>query len=315
MTVATSSPIAISAVPDVESTEAAMALTPQEFYAALTTRNTGVVGPLDQETVANARVLVAGCGSIGGAAVEPLVRFGFQHLILADPGTYELTNLNRQNATVADLGRQKVEVSCERALAINPHAEIAVVTAGVTADNVDELVKDVAIVIDGVDITTRSGLVAKGLLHQAAKAARLPLFTGWDMSGTQYIRVYDYRKDIPLFDGQVTLRETETQSMWPLLARMVPARKVPRDLLRIIRTGLERDVFTFPQLVHAADQFGAVATSLAYNIATGRKVATRVTIDIHARTTPPIQRVKESLLQPVEAARLLRSIISTSRAQ
>lgn len=315
MTVATSSPIAICAVPDVESTEAAMALTPQEFYAALTTRNTGVVGPLDQETVANARVLVAGCGSIGGAAVEPLVRFGFQHLILADPGTYELTNLNRQNATVADLGRQKAEVSCERALAINPHAEIAVVTAGVTADNVDELVKDVAIVIDGVDITTRSGLVAKGLLHQAAKAARLPLFTGWDMSGRQYIRVYDYRKDIPLFHGQVTLRETETQSMWPLLARMVPARKVPRDLLRIIRTGLERDVFTFPQLVHAADQFGAVATSLAYNIATGRKVATRVTIDIHARTAPPIQRVKESLLQPVEAARLLCSIISTSRSQ
>ena len=315
MTTSAHSPIASVSIPDIDSADVAMALTPQEFYAALTSRNTGVVGTSDQEMVASARVLIAGCGSIGGAAVEPLVRFGFQHLTLADPGTYELSNLNRQNATVRDLGRHKVDVARERALAINPHAQIAATNDGVTADNATELLRDVDFVVDGVDITTRSGLVAKGLLHQAARAARLPLFTGWDMSGTQYLRVYDYRNDIALFDGQVTLQDTETQSMWQLLSRMIPAGKVPRDLLQLIRAGLGQAAFTFPQLVHAADQFGALATSVAYKLVTGRPAPTQVTVDIHALTTPPIQRFMGSLLKPIEAARLLRSVISASQSR
>jgi hypothetical protein len=38
------------------------------FYAELTARNAGVIDPATQEILRNATVLVAGCGSIGGAA-------------------------------------------------------------------------------------------------------------------------------------------------------------------------------------------------------------------------------------------------------
>ena len=52
-------------------------------------------------------ILVAGCGSIGGAVVEPLVRLGAEHLVLAEPDCYELHNLNRQHACLADVGCNK----------------------------------------------------------------------------------------------------------------------------------------------------------------------------------------------------------------
>src|SRR5439155_26361650 len=112
---------------------------PSGFYAELTRRNAGVIAPDVQEVLAGASVLVAGCGSIGGAAVEPLARLGFQHLTLADPGEYELNNLNRQNATMADLGRNKAEVGADRVRAINPSARVTVFREGVTAGTVEEL--------------------------------------------------------------------------------------------------------------------------------------------------------------------------------
>src|SRR3954453_14734777 len=101
------------AATDAASPEAALQLDPEAFYRILVTRNRGVVPAADQDRIGRARILVAGCGSIGGAAVEPLVRWGFRDLVLADPGTYELSNLNRQNAVVAALGRNKAVVAAE----------------------------------------------------------------------------------------------------------------------------------------------------------------------------------------------------------
>ncbi|MFD0522094.1 ThiF family adenylyltransferase [Paractinoplanes durhamensis] len=193
---------------------AARALTAEEFQAVFTARNHGVISPEDQARIGAAKILVAGCGSIGGAAVEPLVRLGFRRFVLTDPGTYELTNLNRQNATVDDLGRNKAAVAADRVRAINPHAEVEVVEVGVGDATVDRLLDGIQVVIDGVDVTTPSGLRAKGLLHERVRERRLPLMTGWDMSATQYVRVYDYRIDRQIFDGAVTRRQLDEMPMW-----------------------------------------------------------------------------------------------------
>ena len=51
-----------------------MTTAPTDFYSELTARNTGFISPRAQGRVREATVLVAGCGSTGGAAVEPLAR-------------------------------------------------------------------------------------------------------------------------------------------------------------------------------------------------------------------------------------------------
>jgi hypothetical protein len=54
----------------------------EEFYAAFTARNRGLVSDDEQRQLRGAVILVAGCGSIGGAVVEPLVRLGAERLVL-----------------------------------------------------------------------------------------------------------------------------------------------------------------------------------------------------------------------------------------
>lgn len=130
------------------------------FYAALTARNRGLIGDAEQWRLRTSRVLVAGCGSIGGAAVEPLVRLGAENLVLAEPDVYELHNLNRQNATLDDVGKNKALALAARCRAINPHATVEVQPAGVTSATVTELLDDTALAIDGVDVTT--GVVRGG---------------------------------------------------------------------------------------------------------------------------------------------------------
>src|SRR5207244_2930513 len=56
-----------------------------EFYGQITVRNRGLIDADDQRRLRTANILVAGCGSVGGAAVEPLVRMGAESLTLAEP--------------------------------------------------------------------------------------------------------------------------------------------------------------------------------------------------------------------------------------
>jgi hypothetical protein len=282
------------------------------FYRELTTRNAGVIGPAEQERLRTATVLVAGCGSIGGAAVEPLARLGVRRFLLADPGEYELNNLNRQNATLADLDRNKAEVAAERIAAINPDTEVQTFPRGITRDNAAELTSSCDLVVDGVDVTTTSGLRAKVVLHEHAAARRLPLFTGWDMAGAQYVRTYDYRRIRRPFDGAVTAADVDSLDMWKLLQRLVPARYVPLEMIEIAAANLDNPDFSFPQLVYAADLFGALGAHLAVALLTGEPVREHIYIDLHQAARPAPQRGRAQARRAFAAVALLARLRTTS---
>src|SRR5262245_34997200 len=84
------------------------------FYAQVVARNQGLISEEEQKRLRAARLLIAGCGSIGGAVIEPLVRMGAEHLVLAEPDGYDLHNMNRQSVRLQDLGRNKAAVFQER---------------------------------------------------------------------------------------------------------------------------------------------------------------------------------------------------------
>ena len=84
-------------------------------------RNATTIRPMEQARLARARVLVVGCGGLGGHMLEFLVRAGVGTILACDPDRFEPTNANRQLlASTEDIGRAKAEVACERAGRINP---------------------------------------------------------------------------------------------------------------------------------------------------------------------------------------------------
>src|SRR5688500_15367565 len=181
-----------------------------EFYAELTTRNAGLITDDEQHRLRKATILIAGCGSIGGAAVEPLIRLGCEHLILAEPDGYDIANMNRQAARLQDVGRNKAAVFAERMRDINPYATVEVHDHGITEENVEDVVTRADLILDGVDVTTKPPLRAKVDLHRHARERKKVVVSGYDIAGLQMLLVYDYGDPgTELMGGKVKLEEVE----------------------------------------------------------------------------------------------------------
>lgn len=63
------------------------------------------------EKLRDAVVGIAGTGGIGGALAARLVRMGVRNLKLADPDSFDVTNMNRQmGADLDHLGKTKLKL-------------------------------------------------------------------------------------------------------------------------------------------------------------------------------------------------------------
>ena len=67
------------------------------------------------------KVLIAGCGGIGGYLEEYLLRVGIGEIRVVDPDCFEPSNFNRQLLCTEDsLGRYKAETAARRAASVAP---------------------------------------------------------------------------------------------------------------------------------------------------------------------------------------------------
>lgn len=164
-------------------------------YAELFKRNQSIISSNTQNKIQNLKILVAGCGSTGGAFIEGASRLGVIQFKLAEPDTYDLHNLNRQFVYPSDIGKNKAIVHAERLQKLfeecNPSIEVE--PNGVNLDNINKLLADVDLVFDAVDVTTSSGMKSKLLLHELACQKNLPVLSALDLGFKQWIRFYDYR--------------------------------------------------------------------------------------------------------------------------
>lgn len=287
---------------------------PEEFYAQFTTRNRGLITDLDQQRLRRAVILVAGCGSIGGAVVEPLVRLGAEQLILAEPDTYELHNLNRQHARLCDVARNKATVLADWVAEVNPYADVRVETDGITADNAARLVSDAALVFDGVDVTTKPALACKYLLHREAKRAGVPVVSGYDIAGVQLVLVYDYRQSsMPVFGGRIAERDLPDLDPMRFLARVVPLRALPLEIFPELRRQQSGQSTAFPQLVYSARMFGVLAARLALDLLADRPVRRRIMIDVDDLTRTPARRFRTAAARAAALARIIPSALAYRR--
>ena len=252
----------------------------QDFYKEFTLRNAGFITEQEQKVLRNSVILVAGCGSTGGSAIELLVRSGAENLILIDNGTYDLNNSNRQNMTLEDVGELKPEVFKLRCNAINPFAKIEVCNIGITPDNVDDYVSRADIVIDAVDVTGRSGLEMKFLLHQVCHEKHKAVICGYDMAATQYIPIFDYRdKTLPLFDNQITTDMVATMEPLKVCTFLVPVTEIPEAMFEELERSQQGKDYT-SQLGIAANLFGTITTGLVIDMLNNKTVKKEYTVDV-----------------------------------
>ena len=114
----------------------------------------GGIGPKGQERLLASRAAIVGCGAIGAAAANLLVRAGVGHLRIIDRDFVEPSNLQRQ--TLFDesdaLNVLPKAVAAERKLrSINSSVAVEGVVADLSPRNAEALLSGVGVLLDGTD--------------------------------------------------------------------------------------------------------------------------------------------------------------------
>ena len=137
-------------------------------------KNIPTLSEAEQQMLAEKRVLVAGCGGLGGYLVELLTRAGVGALTLADGDSFSLSNRNRQLlATEETLGEPKVRAAAARAKAVNPAVSVRAEAVFLDEKNIRSLLADCDLAVDALD-----HIPPRLLLADACAEAGLPLIHG-----------------------------------------------------------------------------------------------------------------------------------------
>ena len=178
-------------------------------------RNIPALTEAECQLLRQKKVLVVGCGGLGGHILDQLARIGVGSIRAVDGDVFEETNLNRQLLSeVALLGTAKAEAAAERVRRVNPGVSVQAVEAFLTEENVDALLDGCDVVLDALD-----NIQSRKILASACEKAGIPYvygaIQGWvaqaavSMPGDNLIEL--------LFPEDVEIRDKSVLSFTPAL--------------------------------------------------------------------------------------------------
>ncbi len=168
------------------------------YFDVLTSRNQDKITRAEQLLLRGKHIGVIGL-SVGGEAAVTLAQ---EHLCgsirIADFDELELSNLNRLNAGVDELGHNKAHLVARRIAKIDPYLEVRVFDRGIDEDNCEQF-------LDGLDLLVEEcdDLSMKYRLREAARRRRLDVIFAADERGMLSIEPYSRFPELEPFHGLV----------------------------------------------------------------------------------------------------------------
>lgn len=207
-------------------------------------RNIPALTEAECQLLQKKRVLVVGCGGLGGHILDQLARIGIGTLRICDGDVFEPTNLNRQLLSqVPLLGASKAKAAAQHIAKVNPDVKVETTASFMTQQNVRNLIADCHVVLDALD-----NIPSRRLLAAACSEAGIPYvygaIQGWvaqagiSMPGENLIE--------KLFPQEVEVKDKSVLSFTPALcAAMQVSLCVKLLTCREVQTGT---VFYFDTL-------------------------------------------------------------------
>lgn len=141
-----------------------------------------------QDKIAQAHVMVVGCGALGNEVLKNLVLMGIKYIVAVDFDIVEIGNLSRSvlfRKADAENYRRKIDVIAERLHEINPETEIKTIYGDIGYDVGLGVIRDMDVVIGCVDSQW-----ARFCINRLCMRAGVPWVDGgiYEMEGT--VRVF-----------------------------------------------------------------------------------------------------------------------------
>ncbi len=137
-------------------------ITFKEYDASLSSR-------YDKDTknkITTAKVAVAGLGGLGSNIAIFLARAGVGHLHLVDFDKVDITNLNRQQYDINDIGTFKTTALSEKIKRFNPFIKITTDNAMVTEENVKDIFSSYPIICEAFDKAENKAMLVNCILSE-----------------------------------------------------------------------------------------------------------------------------------------------------
>jgi len=110
------------------------------------------IGGAGQVALAQAHVVLVGCGGIGSPALQYLAAAGIGRLTLVDDDTVDVSNLQRQTIyTPSDIGRSKAEAAADWVRGFDVGLRTDTVVARVGDGTATEILSGADLILDGCD--------------------------------------------------------------------------------------------------------------------------------------------------------------------
>lgn len=113
----------------------------------------------------NATVAICGLGGLGSNIAVMLARAGIGKLILADFDKVEISNLNRQQYKLSQIGEYKSAALCKNLKEINPFITLEAYTAAITPDNAEEILSCADIICEAFDKAENKAMLTNFVLE------------------------------------------------------------------------------------------------------------------------------------------------------
>jgi molybdopterin/thiamine biosynthesis adenylyltransferase len=246
----------------------------EEHQEIRTARNRNIITIEEQQKFYGLRVAYAGLSVGSHGAMTVALMGGAQHIKIADPDEVSPSNLNRIRFDFLALGRKKTDLVSEYIYQLNPYAEIEIFGSGVTADTMDDFLKDVDVLVEETD-----SLEIKIGSRLAARERGIPVVMATDNGDNIIIEVerFDIDKTKPLFNGVIgdvnlEMFKSFNPSDLPKLATKIagPQFVTERMMSSLLQVG--REIYSWPQLGDAATLSGVAIAYILKRLALGQAV-------------------------------------------
>ncbi len=182
-------------------------------------RNVPALSEAECALLKKKRVLILGCGGLGGHLTDLMLRIGVGFLRVCDGDVFEPSNLNRQLLSdVTCMGRSKALAAAIHGSRVNPEVQVEVRETSMDRDNVFDLIRDCDAVLDGLD-----SVQSRKILAEACSRAGIPYVfgavSGW-VAQAAISMPGDHLMDTLYPEGTV-LRDKSVLSFTPALCAAV----------------------------------------------------------------------------------------------
>ena len=158
----------------------------ERFSRQLVLKNVGANG---QKKILSTKILVVGVGGLGCPAAESLVRAGIGTIGLIDNDIVNLSNIHRQSLfNSKDIKKSKVSVAAKKLKEINPNTKIKTYKSRLTKNNIENIIKNYEIIIDGSD-----NFKTKFLINDYCIKLKKKLITGAISKFDGHVFTFDFR--------------------------------------------------------------------------------------------------------------------------